>query len=406
MLLLSSAALAALVAVRPRSAHACGGCFSPPETITSVESHRMVVSLSPGRSILWDQIRYTGAPEDFVWVLPVPSTEPVVAVADELLFAELEAFTAPVVVPPPLPPPDCPPLDCTDCQGGAPDGGSAAEQDASVDVYREEVVGPYQTVVIGSEDPGALVAWLGEHGYNVPESTTPIIRHYTDLGMKFVVLRLAPDQGVAAMQPVRVEYDGYMATFPLKMVTVGAYASLDLTLWVVAEQRYRPLNYSDEQIDPAELVWDFAAGRSTYNQVFRDTIDRAGGRAWITQLAQPLGDFVFQSTELDRVRADVPFPFLTRLATDMLVDHLTDDLELGPSDRGWLSSWVNAESFVNAPAQTCPTTCPCGREIEGRDEEDRSGRLAACGCAATDPGAGLWLALAVLLCFSRRRRPV
>ena len=404
-LLLSSAALAALVVALPRTAHACGGCFSPPETITSVDSHRMVVSLSPTRSILWDQIRYTGAPEEFVWVLPVPSTMPVIAVADDLFFAELETYTAPTVLAPPLPPPDCPPLDCAACDGAnAPDAGAVAEQDAGVDVYREEVVGPYETVVIGSEDHGALVAWLNEHGYNVPESTTPIIRHYTDLGMKFVVLRLAPEQGVAAMQPIRVEYEGYMASFPLKMVTVGAYVSLDLTLWVLAEQRYRPLNYADEKIDPAELVWDFAANRSSYQQVFRDTIDRAGGRAWITQAAQPLGEFFLQSTELDLVRADIPFPFLTRLATDMLVDHLTDDLELGPSERGWLSNWMTAQSFVNAPPQTCPTTCPCGRPVD--DDQPPSRELVSCGCATNEAGAGLWLALAVIgsgLCFARRR---
>ncbi len=314
--------------------------------------------------------------------------------ADDLFFAELEAFTAPVVYPPPLPPPDCPPLECEPC-GGAYLDAAASAQDAGVDVYREEVVGPYETVVIGSEDPGALVAWLGEHGYNIPDTAAPIIQHYTELQMKFVALRLAPDQGVSAMQPIRVEYAGYMATFPLRMVTVGAYASLQMTLWVMGEQRYRPLNYGDAVIDPGELVWDFAANRSNYTDLFRAVIDRAGGRAWITQLARPLADFTFESPELGLVRADTRYPFLTRLATDMLVDHLSEDLELGPSDQGWLPSSLSAEQYVNPPPPPlCPTSCPCGPPVDG-DEPVREVHLGCAGCGTSGAaGAGLWLALA------------
>jgi hypothetical protein len=102
----SSAAAVFVVGMRP--ATACGGCFAPPETITSVDSHRMVVALSTERTTLWDQIRYTGAPEDFVWVLPVPRAVPDLEVADALFFEQLDAATAPRMVPPPFTPPNCP----------------------------------------------------------------------------------------------------------------------------------------------------------------------------------------------------------------------------------------------------------------------------------------------------------
>jgi hypothetical protein len=95
------AALAALVLVSslpaPRRAEACGGCFAPSTTVTAVDSHRMVVLLSPERSVLWDQIAYSGAPEDFVWVLPVPGPEVVVELADTSFFDELDGQTSPVV---------------------------------------------------------------------------------------------------------------------------------------------------------------------------------------------------------------------------------------------------------------------------------------------------------------------
>lgn len=407
----SSALMAVLITAEPHTAEACGGCFSPPETVTSVDSHRMVVSLSPERSILWDQIRYTGDPEDFVWVLPVPSGEAMVAVADDLFFAELENQSAPLLNPPALPPLDCPPPPDDDCgfggcgsASGNSDGG-AVSLDAGVDVYREEVVGPYETVVVGSEDPAALVNWLNDHGYQVPEETLPVIDHYTQNDMVFVVLRLAPDQGVSAMQPIRVEYPGYMATFPLKMVTVGAYGSLQMTLWVMAEQRYKPTNFAEDVIEGSDLVWDFFAGSSDYQEVFRDRINQLGGRAWITQMAQPLSYLYFESEEIALVHEDIRYPFVTRLQTDMLVDHLSTDLELGPSDEGYVDRWLQVENYVNDP-RSCP-------DYDGNGQPDtweeyrrtQRGWVGCVGCAgAGGAGGGIALALVGLLLVWRRRR--
>jgi len=70
----------------PRLADACGGCFAPSDTVTSVDAHRMVISLSPNSTTLWDQIRYSGRPADFVWVLPVPTSDARVELADDAFF--------------------------------------------------------------------------------------------------------------------------------------------------------------------------------------------------------------------------------------------------------------------------------------------------------------------------------
>ena len=62
-----------MVDVRP--AEACGGCFhgppAPTETETVITDHRMVFSVSPAQTVLWDQIRYAGNPAEFAWVLPI-----------------------------------------------------------------------------------------------------------------------------------------------------------------------------------------------------------------------------------------------------------------------------------------------------------------------------------------------
>ena len=402
---LSSSLLLTLViaADGPRRAEACGGCFSPPETVTSVDSHRMVVSLTPQRSILWDQIRYSGNPEDFVWVLPVPSPDVQINVADDLFFAELEAQTAPQISPPSLPPLDCPPPpDCDDCgsAGGAQDAGAGD----GVDVYQEEVVGPYETVVLGSEDPDALIAWLNDHGYAVPESTRPTIRHYTNQSSLFVVLRLAPDQGVSAMQPIRVEYPGYMSRFPLRMVTVGAYSSLTMTLWVIGDQRVESQNYPSVEVDPSKLVWDFLAGASNYRALFRAAIDDAGGKAWVTQFAGTFDSLYFQSEEAVTARQTLAYPYLTRLDTEMLVDHVAADLDLGPSAGPYVSNYLQATSYVN-DTRTCPDWDGDGDPDTWADRAYDNDKLFGCGCrAGSGAGGGSLLAILGALLMVRRRR--
>ena len=121
------AGLLAGLVVTPERAEACGGCFSPPETVTTVESHRMVVSLSTAQTTLWDQIRYAGEPEDFVWVLPVPDgAATTVEVADPAFFDEMEAYTQPILQPPfPPGPVGCAPAP-NGCGFGAADAGATS----------------------------------------------------------------------------------------------------------------------------------------------------------------------------------------------------------------------------------------------------------------------------------------
>ena len=82
--LLLGALLAGSTLLLPGHAEACGGCFAPIDPPTVVSGHRMVMSISPTQSVLWDQIQYTGNPADFVWVLPVPSSDAKVELSEDL----------------------------------------------------------------------------------------------------------------------------------------------------------------------------------------------------------------------------------------------------------------------------------------------------------------------------------
>src|SRR5688500_12552411 len=162
----SIALAVALLAFAPRAAEACGGCFGTPAAPTEVTGHRMAFAISETQTVLWDQFEYQGNPEDFSWVLPVrPGAY--VELAQGAWLAALDAFTTTYVNAPVL---SCARSDSSSggCACGA--GVAASDSEASrgaapgggvvfggdVTVVRRERVGPYETVVLRSEEPDAL----------------------------------------------------------------------------------------------------------------------------------------------------------------------------------------------------------------------------------------------------------
>ncbi|MDB4997024.1 MAG: hypothetical protein JWM74_4456, partial [Myxococcaceae bacterium] len=94
-----AAACIAYGGVGENEARACGGCFSPPSERTVVTDHRMAFSISKQQTVLWDQIRYSGDPKEFSWVLPVhPGAE--VELSNDEFFSALDASTQPVITAP------------------------------------------------------------------------------------------------------------------------------------------------------------------------------------------------------------------------------------------------------------------------------------------------------------------
>src|SRR5919197_950124 len=60
----------ACMLLNPLSALACGGLFSK-DMHTEQSGERLIYTVDPGKVTLYEQFTYTGAPKDFVWVLPV-----------------------------------------------------------------------------------------------------------------------------------------------------------------------------------------------------------------------------------------------------------------------------------------------------------------------------------------------
>ncbi|HEY8039846.1 MAG TPA: DUF2330 domain-containing protein [Polyangiaceae bacterium] len=256
----------ALLAAGERSASACGGCFGPPkETDDVVTDHRMVLSVSPQQTTLYDQIRYAGNPSSFAWVLPIRGTV-TIGISSNAIFDALDASSRTTVQQPPSKCP-APPQSCGQFAPGtanAAGGGSSSGGGGGVSVSNEQVVGPYETVQLHSTDPAALDNWMNANGYAIGTDLAPVVAAYVQQGFDFLAMKLVPGQGVQSMRPVRVSFGGASPTLPLRMVAAGTGATVGITLWVVADGRWEPSNFPWFHVDDADIVWDWSKSDSNY----------------------------------------------------------------------------------------------------------------------------------------------
>jgi hypothetical protein len=291
LLLTSLSVSAAVATIAPSDARACGGCFHEPPPPNEVESvitdHRMILSVSPTQTTLYDQIRYTGTPSSFAWVLPIAGAADV-GLSSDALFGTLDNLTQTTIQAPP--PPACPGPPFQNCPGQYDTAGAAATDAGAsfgghnapppVVVTKQEVVGPYETVQLHSTDPMALNTWLTSHGFVVPTDVQPIIDQYVTEHFDFLAMKLVPGANVQAMRPVRVTIVGASPVLPLRMVAAGTGATVGITLWVVGQGNYEPQNFQFFSIDSSELVWDYNTSSSNYTTLRAQKEAALGGAGW------------------------------------------------------------------------------------------------------------------------------
>lgn len=263
-------------------ASACGGCFVPVENPSVVTDHRMILSIAKEQSTLYDQIRYTGNPAAFAWVLPISGTVEV-GLSAEVVFQALDGFTQTTLIAPPL---NCPPPPNCERASSFSDSASGAYADAGspgVTVTKREVVGPYETVQLQATDAGALQNWLAQNSFSVPPDVQPVINQYVTEKFNFLALKLLPGKGVQDMRPVRVTTKGSSAVLPLRMVAAGTGPVVGISLWVLAEGRYEPQNFPSFAIRTDEIAWDWAQNRSNYTELRAQKTTASAGRGWETE---------------------------------------------------------------------------------------------------------------------------
>jgi MYXO-CTERM domain-containing protein len=440
-LLVGLALGAAVLIGHEPAAEACGGCFIPRETPSVVTDHRMIFSISNDQSTLYDQIKYSGKPESFAWVLPFAGDIEVGTSSDEL-FAALDLQTQTQIFAPRSPcgfPPICEYSSSSGSAAGL--AGSSSGNLSGVVVLHNEVVGPYETVQLEATDPQALDKWLGDHHYDIPETVKPVLAAYQAEHFNFLAIKLVPGEQVQAMKPIRVTTKGSNVALPLRMVSAGTGATVGITLWVVAEGRYEPSNFGSFLVRAEDLTWDWATNSSDYTKLRADRTATGQGKVWEvesvtrslrTSIVSTIGSSfsgydaettdagVVTKTPAEAFNADIDTLFagipagserITRLRADLAHDALDRDLTLkAATSQEDVARTRTVTKSVNAPV--CPVYPPCSsRSGDGSASQGANGASPSNdddGCQTSPGGTSLpWLGAfvaAALMVLARSRK--
>lgn len=299
-----------------RPVAACGGLFCQNSPVDQ-NAERIIFSQNDDGTIsALIQIQYTGSAPDFSWILPLPAAITLdkveVPEGSNDAFTELEIATNPQFIPPPTP-------DCAVVMSMAEEGAAAP---GSVEIFGMGEVGPYEVVIIGSEDPAALITWLREHQYRVTAPMEPLINVYVEEKFVFMAMRLQPDEGVQDIQPVKVTYPSATPMIPLRLTAVAANPDMAVLTWIFADYQAVPKNYAHIEV-PDEDITFFTFGGNNYRQLLGDYANRADGRGFITEYAQPVSQLAFNSPLLQGLAQK--HRYLTRLNTVISPEEMTVD---------------------------------------------------------------------------------
>ncbi len=286
------------------AARACGGFFCTTFPMNQVAENILFVQ-GEGTVTTHVQLLYSGEASDFAWILPLPSV-PELAVSHNDIFTRLQWSTQPFFQ-----------LNFEEDDCGFPimvlrDAVPTDLAEEGVEVVLQEQVGPYDTAVLTSEDPQAIVDWLVDNGYQLGDLGVPLLTPYVEDDFYFLALKLAAESEVGDLQPIAMTYAAERPGIPIRLTAVATVPDLGVRAWVLADQRAIPQNYLHVQINEALIDW--WSGGFNYPDVVTQAADEAGGRAFVTDYAGPssiVGDFFFGEFDLEELRGkEHPADFL------------------------------------------------------------------------------------------------
>jgi hypothetical protein len=356
------AALLTLAAARPASAF-CGFYVSGADAPLTNDATLVVMMRDGTRTVLSMRNTYTGPPQDFAMVVPVPVVlhEANVKVLPRDIFDKVDRLTAPrlveyweqdpcrpVVLYEMAPPP--PPSAVAD----APEEKSATQHHVKIEA--RFAVGEYDVVVLSAQDSSGLDAWLHENHYKIPDGAEPYLRPYVQMGMKFFVAkvnvakvkfeRTGNGKERAVLSPLRFHFDTDDFFLPVRLGLINSGGKQDLVTVILAKgQRYEVANYDNVSIPTNLEVSD--ATRRQFGSFYASLFDRVVERhprtvvteySWDAGSCDPCPIPPLEEQDLATLGADV-LPsgndgsgfVVTRLHARYAKDTLGDDLRFRPA---------------------------------------------------------------------------
>jgi hypothetical protein len=293
------ALVACLTVAAASTAHAFCGFFVAGNDAKLYNNASQVALLRKGNhTVLTMSNNYSGPPEDFALVVPVPVVlkKEDVKTLPANVFDHVDSLSAPRLVEYWEIDPCRPPVKYKggvkyEAGGATPD---TVEKDHGVKVEAQFVVGEYQIVILSAQDSGGLEAWLHEHKYHIPDGAKTALAPYVREQSKFFVAKVdikkvqRDAHGKVVLSPLRFGYDANELRLPVRLGLLNAQGKQDLILYVLSpKSRFEAANvpnaFIPTNVEVEDRVrHDFA---SFYAQLFDGVLAAHQGRVVVTEYA-------------------------------------------------------------------------------------------------------------------------
>ncbi len=303
----TGAAAIAAVGVFANLAWACGGFFC--QLVPIDQAGEQIIFRQDGDQVTAViLIQYAGEAEEFSWVVPVPGI-PDLSVGSDLVFSPLEQATRPQFTLLVDGEPCSEPTFFLGGFGSAPvsDDFSTGAEDSGVEVLQTLSVGPFDTQVISSDDPRALVTWLEENAYDLSDRGEELITPYVEEGMNFVALKLRQDQGVGDIQPLIMRYTSARPMIPIRLTAVAAEPDMGVIVWMLGDAPAAPVNYLSVEPNLTRLDWFSGTfnAYASYQDLVTEAMNEAGGRGFATDFASVTPDLSGQLPDASVLQSEI-----------------------------------------------------------------------------------------------------
>jgi hypothetical protein len=400
----------------------CGTYVGPVGSAFENEASQAILVRDGQHNILSLANQFTGDVADFGLLIPVPEilTAEDVSVIDQELFGEIEAYAAPRLVS----------YSCDDfmsrSDSNSPpsseeDGGSAH----GVTVEESFTVGAYQIDVLSATGAGGLLDWLDEQGFDLPQSSLPVLNDYIQEDFYFLAARVQLSElpGVGAyLSPLQLRYESASFSLPIRIGTTVSPGQQEVILTVLnrgSEGKASIANYPQAPLEDDCMIPQEVVGYgSFYEEQLQDAFSQG---IWVEEYSWSLGS-------CDPCSAEPPTPeslstlgvtwtdddtWITRIRARYTPEQATMDLSMYQSGVQESSQikYVLYDRYMESYFPVCgigmvedPEVCPSD---SGDPAVEDSGKgfdtpvKTACGCT-TGPSTFAFLPLLSLL-FLRRK---
>ena len=327
--LFAATLLTALPALTPTPAHACGGTFcdipppnQPPMPVDQSGENILFV-VENNRVEAHVQIQYTGNPERFAWVVPMPK-KPKITAGSQTLFDRLLQGTVPTFQVQNTAVTGCSQGNFSDSESmfgcgstsytadaasnapfspGTANGAAGGGQPSGPQVIARASVGSYETVTLSGGTADELLGWLNENNYLIPDTTSQFLKDYLEQKFVFVAVKLTAGAGLDEIHPLVFSYEGDQPCVPLKLTAVAAVENMGVRTFFLGSERFAPKNYKHVVVNELMFDWTAATGavsnafnpipmqdqvrQINYKEVITQAVDSpiANGRAFVTEYA-------------------------------------------------------------------------------------------------------------------------